>query len=427
MNLGVIPLSRRAFLVSPLLACENPMVRLEDWMLMGAPERQRTARDCLRRIRELDSSIHAWVQVNPYSKAVAGPLAGIPFGVKDVIDVRGLVCELGSPLYRGRKPSKDAAVVARLKGLGAIVLGKTHTAQFAHTTPPITRNPRNLEHTPGGSSSGSAAAVAAGMAPFTLGTQTGGSVLRPASFCGVTGFKPTFGSLPVDGVLEYSKSVDTVGLFTHTPRGMLVLWDALGLRKGNEEASDFGLPDRALEGIEPPMARCLEKSIAALREHRVSSRPVPIAAMHDKLTAEARIVTTYEGARAHEERYRKYGALLQDVAKLVEEGRKISDSRFREALAHIAQARLKMAEIFKETPVLLLPAATGPAPRGLASTGDSRMNRVWTALGVPAISIPMAVGNELPLGLQLIAAPGNDSLLLNTAVQVARWIGSPAQ
>ena len=146
---------------------------------MGAPERQRAAQDCLRRIREQDSSIHAWVQVNPHPKPVKGPLAGIPFGVKDVIDVRGLVCELGSPLYKGHKPSKDAAVVARLKGLGAIVLGKTHTAQFAHTKPPITRNPRNLEHTPGGSSSGSAAAVAAGMAPFTLGTQTGGSVLRP--------------------------------------------------------------------------------------------------------------------------------------------------------------------------------------------------------------------------------------------------------
>ena len=208
---------------------------------------------------------------------------------------------------------------------------------------------------------------------------------------------------------------------------MLLLWDALGPRKGNEEARAFGLADRALEGIEPPMAQALENSIAALREQRVSFRPVPIAAMHDKLTVEARIVTTYEGARAHNERYGKYGALLQDVAKLVEEGRKIPDSRYREALAHIAEARLKIAEIFKQTPVLLLPAATGPAPRGLTTTGDSRMNRVWTALGVPAISIPMAVGNELPLGLQLIAASGKDSLLLNTAVQVARWIGSPAQ
>src|SRR5262249_29011242 len=208
-------------------------------------------------------------------------------------------------------------------------------------------------------------------------------------------------------------SVDTVGLFTHTPRGMLLLWDALGLRKGDEEASAFGLPDRTLEGIEPPMAQSLEKSIATLREQRVSLRPVPIAAMHDKLTVEARIVTTYEGARAHEERYRKYGALLQDVAKLVEDGRKIPDSRYREALAHIAEARVKMAEIFKETPVLLLPAATGPAPRGLTTTGDSRMNRVWTALGVPAISIPMAVGNQLPLGLQLIPAPATNSHPLN--------------
>lgn len=208
---------------------------------------------------------------------------------------------------------------------------------------------------------------------------------------------------------------------------MLLLWEALGLRKGNEEASAFGLPDRTLAGTEPPMAQSLEKSMPALREQRVSLRPVPIAAMHDKLTVEARIVTTYEGARAHEERYRKYGSLLQDVAKLVEEGPRISDSRYREALAHIAEARVQMAGIFKETPVVILPAATGPAPRGLTTTGDSSLNRVWTALGVPAISIPMAVGNELPLGLQLIAAPGSDSLLLNTAVQVARRIGSPGQ
>lgn len=164
----------------------------------------------------MDPKIHAWVQVLPQEQTGTGALSGIPFGVKDVIETKGLASEFGSPLYKGRLGTGDAIVVRELRMRGGVLLGKTHTAAFAYRRPPPTRNPRNPDHTPGGSSGGSAAAVAAGMVPLAIGTQTGGSVLRPASFCGVTGFKPTYGLLSTEGVMKYSKSLDTIGFFTHT-------------------------------------------------------------------------------------------------------------------------------------------------------------------------------------------------------------------
>src|SRR5207248_6579326 len=159
-----------------------------------------------------------------------------PFGAKDIIETKGLATEYGSPIYKGRIGTEDAAIVRELRRRGAVLMGKTHTTAFAYRTPAPTRNPRNLEHTPGGSSSGSAAAVAAGMIPIALGTQTGGSVLRPASFCGVVGFKPTYGLLPMDGVLPFAKSLDTLGLFTNSASEMLALWDATGYATGPGDA-----------------------------------------------------------------------------------------------------------------------------------------------------------------------------------------------
>ena len=228
-------------LIGALLAAQRGEGRaaspelFEDWVRATPAERKQALAASLERIQRLDDSIHAWVQVLPQPQIADGPLAGIPFGAKDIMETRALVTEYGSPIYKGRHGTEDAAMIRRLESLGAILLGKTHTAQFAHRSPAPTRNPRNLEHTPGGSSSGSAAAVAAGMVPFALGTQTAGSILRPASYCGITGFKPTFGTLPLDGVLPFSRSLDTLGLFTNTPSGMLALWEALGQAVGRDE------------------------------------------------------------------------------------------------------------------------------------------------------------------------------------------------
>ena len=207
---------------------QAPIETFTQWMRISRREREDALKACLLRIQTLDPKIQAWVQVAPQPALGDGPLAGIPFGAKDIMETRGLSTEYGSPIYKGRLGVTDAAIVMSLRRRGAVLLGKTHTTAFAYRTPGPTRNPRNLEHTPGGSSSGSAAAVAAGMVPFALGTQTRGSILRPASYCGVTGFKPSYGLVSVDGVLPYAKSLDTVGFFTNTPADMLALWEAMG-------------------------------------------------------------------------------------------------------------------------------------------------------------------------------------------------------
>jgi len=211
---------------------------------------EKTPRDlleiCLRRIAASEPDLRAWVEVSPQAPLADGLLNGIPFGVKDIFETRGLATEYGSPLYAGRKGASDAHVVSGLRRTGAVLLGKTRTTAFASFDPAATRNPRFPGHTPGGSSSGSAAAVAAGMVPFALGTQTLGSVLRPASFCGICGFKPSFGLLSCEGVLPFAPSLDTVGLFTTTAAGMAELWsrgfggrcDAALLRAGLLRAPD---------------------------------------------------------------------------------------------------------------------------------------------------------------------------------------------
>jgi Asp-tRNA(Asn)/Glu-tRNA(Gln) amidotransferase A subunit family amidase len=301
------------------------------------------------------------------------------------------------------------------------LIGKTHTAAFAYRDPPPTRNPRHLEHTPGGSSGGSAAAVAAGMVPFAVGTQTGGSTIRPGSYCGITAFKPTYGLLPVDGVLQYAKSLDTLGFFTHTPADMVLLWNALGQLKEADARVALGVPE-PLPKVEREMDLRFREAISTLRKAGVDLKPVDISPMLSQLAASQRTVGHYEGARFHEQRFREHGERLGQLAALVTEGLQMSEGTYREALASIAKARARFAEIYKSTPVIALPAATGPAPRGLASTGDSRMNSPWTALGTPAISLPMPVGTALPLGLQLTASMGEDSMLLQTAVRIHRLL-----
>ena len=404
-------------------AVTSPLQSLGDWLRADAASRKRGLESCLERIHQMDPSIHAWVQVGPQPSIAAGRLSGIPFGVKDIIEAKNLVTEYGSPIYKGRQSTGDAAIVQKIRRLGAIVMGKTQTASFAFRTPAPTRNPRNLEHTPGGSSSGSAAAVAAGMVPIALGTQTLGSVLRPASFCGVTGFKPSFGWCSTDGVLPLAKSLDTLGLFTHTPEDMLDLWECLGNARGGDEDFAIGAPETS-PAVEPEMAKAFRSAISLLRGGGISVETVRITAMLDKLKGEASLVMYYEGARFHKQRFEEYGDRLKDLADLVREGAQISDQRYREALRFIAQSKQEISGLFKTTPVILTPAATGPAPLGLASTGDSQMNSPWTALGTPAISIPMPVTGGLPLGLQLAAEQGQEARVLHTAKRVAAILGT---
>jgi len=373
----------------------------------------------LERIQESDKSIRAWVQVLPQKATGNGRLSGIPFGAKDVFETKGLATEYGSPVYKGRIGANDAAIVRDLRDRGAILLGKTQTAAFAMRDPPPTRNPRNVEHTPGGSSSGSAAAVAAGMVPFAIGTQTSGSTIKPASYCGITGFKVTFGRVSLDGCLQYAKSLDTLGLFTLTPSDMLLLWEAMGHPGSSQETFAFGVPEPMLE-VDPEMAAAFQNAAAMLRKAGVTCKPVNIFAIHAETVIAQRTVAFYEGARFHELRFAEFGDRLGYLAGLVREGLEITDIRYDEARKVIAENRRRFQELYETTPVILVPSATGPAPLGIASTGNSNMNTAWTALGTPAISIPMPVGDHLPLGLQLTAAPGEDTRVLRAAVMVHR-------
>jgi Asp-tRNA(Asn)/Glu-tRNA(Gln) amidotransferase A subunit family amidase len=427
-------LDRHDFLVASIATAlgvatargEDQPTRLEtltDWLKASPDARRRALESSLERIRRMDSSIHAWVQVAPQRSTGRGNLAGIPYGVKDIIETRGVATEYGSPIYKGRVGTVDAAVIREMQSHGAIMLGKTETTAFAYRTPPPTRNPRNLAHTPGGSSSGSAAAVAAGMVPVAIGEQTLGSVLRPASFCGVTGFKPTYGLLPMEGVLPLAKTLDTLGFFTHGADDMMALWNALGYPAGRPEELEFGSPEPMPE-VDAAMATAFEDALSRLRKAGVRIRPIDIAGMLAKLAEAGTTVMFYEGARFHEARYRDYGDRLADLAQLVRDGLQIPVERYQETLRFIESCKVQMKGHFATTPVILTPAAVGPAPLGLAFTGDTRMNAPWTALGAPAISIPMPISGGLPLGLQLTAAPGEDGRVLRAAVSLQQLLSA---
>jgi Asp-tRNA(Asn)/Glu-tRNA(Gln) amidotransferase A subunit family amidase len=306
---------------------------------------------------------------------------------------------------------------------GGILLGKTHTTAFAYREPSPARNPRNLEHTPGGSSSGSAAAVAAGMVPVAVGTQTRGSVLRPASFCGVTGFKTTYGLLPMEGVLPYAKSLDTLGFFTHSAADMLAFWGALGHPAGEPEQLSFAFCD-PLPELEPEMREALPRTFERLRRAGLTLQPVDISGLLAALDAASRVVSEYEAARFHEARYREFGDRMGPMGELVVRGLKMTEAQYQDALRTIAEGKTRVAKIYESTPVILVPAAPGPAPKGLEFTGDPRMNSPWTSLGTPAISIPMPVANGLPLGLQLTAAHNQDARVIQAAIRLERILGS---
>lgn len=258
------------------------------------------------------------------------------------------------------------------------------------------------------------------MVPFALGTQTRGSVLRPASYCGVTGFKPSYGLIPTDGVMLFSKSLDTVGFFTHTPTDMVALWEAMGHSTGRDEELTVGVAEPMPE-VEPEMGRAFQDAVAAIGRAGVPTRPVDIAGMLKTLDTATSDVMFFEGARVHEQRWKEHGKRLLDLADLVEKGLKMSSEQYESARRQIAEGRSRVSELYRTTPIIVVPAATGPAPRGLTTTGDPRMNAPWTALGTPAISIPM-VTSGLPLGLQITADRGQDARVLRAAALIHRLL-----
>jgi amidase len=353
-------------------------------------------------------------------------LSGVAFGVKDIYDTAELPTEWGSEVYKGRQADTDAALVAELKALGGYVLGKTQTTAFAFYDPAPTRNPHSLAHTPGGSSSGSAAAVAAGMVPLALGSQTQGSVLRPASFCGVVGFKPSRGVLPTEGMLPCSPALVTAGLFTATVDDMRFVWDALRPGGNPYEALRFvvmGWPPH--KRVSAGMAKQLRNGVKKLQDAGLkvleASGPQSFKALPQAIAA----VMAYEAAQTHGERYDAYGERLGvKLAGLVEMGRSVTDAAYADGLDVIQSAERDFAAWARTDTVVITPAALGPAPKGLESTGDPACNAPWTAIGAAAISVPCGAVGRMPVGLQLTAPAGCDAMLLRTAEAVERALSA---
>jgi Asp-tRNA(Asn)/Glu-tRNA(Gln) amidotransferase A subunit family amidase len=393
---------------------------------------------CLQRIAAEEPQVQAWEWLEPEAameQARAAdahprpPLYGLPVGIKDIIDTEDMPTACGSPVHRNRRPTTDAACVAALRAAGAVILGKTVTTEFAVYTPGRTRNPRRMTHTPGGSSSGSAAAVAAWMVPAALGTQTAGSVIRPASFCGVFGFKPTFGRLPMEGVHPLAPSLDTLGIFTRALEDLPLLLGALGVPIDEAQRAQplrVGLWRTELWGLATAAAqRCVEGAARALASAGARVQDVELSVEGWSLAeAQATIMAVEAASSLAHLRASQPEALSARLRLLLDEGASTPPARYRAALAAAETGRRKAKEVFREVDVLLTPSAMGEAPEGLGATGDPAFNRIPTLLGLPCLNVPGAAGPEgLPIGLQLVGHDGGDSDLLNAAVWVSSHLG----
>jgi Asp-tRNA(Asn)/Glu-tRNA(Gln) amidotransferase A subunit family amidase len=383
---------------------------------------------CLERIAKREPEVRAWAYVAEKealeqarrldAEAPRSPLHGVPVGIKDVIDTADMPTEYNSPIYRGHRPKTDAACVALLRRAGCVILGKTVTTEFANNHPGATRNPHNLAHTPGGSSSGSAAAVADGMVPLALGTQTGGSVIRPAAYCGVAACKPSFGSINRAGLKFVSESLDTIGMFGRDVAGLILAQHVLTGRALPAEQS--GKPRVGLcrtprwRDADEATQTNLERAAQALAKAgaRVSDFELPSGsqALFDRHAA----VMGFESARALAWEYTNFpGEISATLKPRLEAGWRVKREEYDEVRGIARGCRARLAEMLRDFDFLLTPSAPGAAPASLVSTGDPVFNRAWTLFGVPCVTLPFGTApNGLPLGVQLVGAFDDDMRLL---------------
>ena len=409
-------------------------------------------KSCLAQIADTDASINAWAYLDPESALAqaaecdrirkaglgTGPLHGLPVGLKDVIDTRDMPTQRGTDIFKDRQPDKDARLVERLRESGAVIMGKTVTTELAFVHANDTRNPHNPEHSPGGSSSGSAAAVAACHVPLAVGTQTNGSVIRPASFCGTFGFKPTRGVISRAGVLKTSDSLDQVGCFGRSLEDVALLTDALA---GYDQADScsFARPRpqmRAGAQAEAPVAPDLVWFNLPFYDRLSPDAHEGMEAVLDVLdpritrmaAADTLANLVAVQARIHEYEICQHQAavfdanfedLSRELQLIVARGRKISEAEYTDALAVKASAQTFFDELFVEFDAIIAPCATGEAPKFGSGTGDPIFCTLWTLAGLPCVSLPLLVGdNNLPIGVQLIGPIEKDDRLLRTA----RWL-----
>lgn len=401
-------------------------------------------RDCIERIIAREPVVKAWVKFNPelaLAQAHAldreprrGPLYGVPIGIKDVIDTFDMPTEMGSPIYRGYRPTADAACVALLRRAGAVILGKTATCELAGMAPAATTNPHDPAHTPGGSSSGSAAAVADVMVPAALGTQTGGSVLRPSSFCGVFGYKPTYNTFNKAGLKPAAESIDTIGWIARSIEDIALLTAVLGMDEPQPLRSISAAPRIGLcrtelwDAAQPETKSAVENAAAALSKAGAVVRDVDLPGEFTGLPALARgTINHFERAACMAFEWDNHrGALSPQMRRYIENGLKTSRVDYVAAWRRVEQCRTLLLKVFDGIDVLLTPCVPGEAPKGLASTGDPSMQAMWTALHTPTMTLPTHRGpNNLPVGIQLVAQRYGDDRLFACARWIWDRIGAP--
>ncbi|MGQ0662839.1 MAG: amidase [Pseudomonadota bacterium] len=399
---------------------------------------------CLKRIEARDHEVGAFAYID-HEAALAqaraldrapskGVLHGVPIGVKDIIDTVDMPTGWGSPIYAGRRSMWDASCVALCRAEGAVILGKTVTTEFAYFHPGKTANPHNLRHTPGGSSQGSAAAVADFMVPVAFGSQTAASVTRPAAFCGVIGYKASYGSFDLAGVMALAPSFDTLGFLIRELDDIALLRAALlrddreppavgaaSLRVGLARTAQWPKADPATRTAVASAADKLARSGARVEEVKLPDEFAELVATHQTIMA-------FDAARTHAFDYNVHRQQVSDkFAELVEAGRAGSFKAYRAAHARAAEARRKLGAIFDAFDVLLAPSAVGEAPEGLGATGDPLFSRMWTLLHVPSVTLPVAKGPKgLPIGVQLIGRFNHDNQLIGDAKWALARLSSEA-
>lgn len=400
---------------------------------------EEVVRAYIDRIGEREREVQAWVYFDcdaalAQARAVDkrgsdGLLAGIAVGVKDVIDTADMPTQYNSRIYSGYRPRTDASCVALVRRAGGVILGKTVTTEFASRMPGPTRHPHNLEHTPGGSSSGSGAAVADFMVPLAFGTQTGGSTIRPAAYCGVVGYKPSFGTINCAGMKHYAESLDTIGVIGRTVEDCALLVHAVSSRT----LPDFSakLPRAPRIGFcrttrwneaSPATQAVLEDTAAALAKRGAEVREFAMPQDFDRLYDTQRVIADFEMARALAWEYDNHPDLLSEhLRESLPKLFGMSREKYAEAMQHARSCRARFADMFTGFDVLLTPSAPDEAPRGIERTGNSLFNRNWTLLGLPCATVPAGRGPQgLPLGVQIVGAYDDDARLL----ECAHWVRS---
>jgi Asp-tRNA(Asn)/Glu-tRNA(Gln) amidotransferase A subunit family amidase len=413
----------------------------------GAISAEDYTRACLERIAAIDTEVHAFIHLDPENALAQaraldrhkasgdriGPLHGIPVGIKDIFDTADYPTECGSPIFAGRRPNADCTVVRKLREAGAVIIGKTATTEFAYFHPGATRNPRDLKRTPGGSSSGSAAAVAAGMVPLAIGSQTNGSMIRPAAFCGVFGVKPSHGLISRAGALTLSRKLDHVGAFARSIEDLALILDVLaGQDPADPDSRPYARPSFRRSAAEaPPITPSFalvrtpmwDKADADAREaiedlaRQVGAHEVDLPDHYRDAWSGQRAIMAVDMAHNLGGYLDRGGETSKVFRDLIEEGRAVTATQYLAALRDAQRYAEGMAGIFEQlADAIITPSARGVAPLGLEATGDPVFCSLWSLVGFPSLNLPLLANSDgLPIGVQLVGAPGRDERLLRTA------------